>query len=167
MPRDRTQRMLVRKRLFLVVVAAQALWSAACAAQATEITPEPTPVKVVMGENYFQPSTVRVKAGQPLRIEVVNEGQIAHALMVGRELERLTWEPGQRLQQDFFSGIELVHSEQSAFVGTARGTELTVYPRGAATLVLTVPEGKKGEWEIGCLIPGHYESGMRGTFAVE
>ncbi|MBI4306964.1 MAG: hypothetical protein HY678_11655 [Chloroflexi bacterium] len=38
---------------------------------------------------------------------------------------------------------------------------------GSGTLIFKVPDSEKGEWETGCLLPGHYESGMRGALVVE
>jgi uncharacterized cupredoxin-like copper-binding protein len=32
---------------------------------------------------------------------------------------------------------------------------------------ITIPEELKGEWELGCLLEGHYESGMHATLIVE
>lgn len=46
-------------------------------------------------------------------------------------------------------------------------TEVDVEPGGQATLRFTVPASAKGEWEMGCFIPGHYESGMSGFLEIE
>jgi uncharacterized cupredoxin-like copper-binding protein len=156
----------MRTVLFLVGSAIVALWLGACAVSADA---EPETIKIVMSDHRFQPDSVRLKAAQPVRLEIVNEGQIAHNLMAGLELERLTWGPGERLEQDFFSGVEVSHSEKmgSFSAGGPRGTELLLYPGGSAVLLFTAPADKKGEWEFGCLVPGHYESGMRGSLTVE
>ncbi len=87
--------------------------------------------------------------------------------MVGRELGRLTWGPNERLEQDFFSGIELRHTLDTGMFSTSRGTDVLLYQGGhSAALTFTPPAAKAGVWEVGCLIAGHYEFGMRGTLAV-
>lgn len=145
-------------------LAVLAIWLSACAAQAAQ---EPAAVQIVMRDHVFDPELIHLTTGQQVRIEFVNEGKIPHAVMVGRELERLTWGPGERPQQDFFDGVEVRRKITYGSLDTVRGTDLTLYPGGSAELVFTVPAGRTGTWEIGCLLPGHYESGMRGTLTVE
>lgn len=120
-----------------------------------------------MVDHGFQPPTIRLKAGRPARIQLVNEGAVPHALLVGRELDRLTWGPGERLEQDFFVGVEVRRAITYGSFDITRGTELTLYPGGSADLLFNVPADQVGEWELGCLLPGHYESGMRGSLIVE
>lgn len=76
-------------------------------------------------------------------MQVRNEGLIAHAIIVGRELERLTWGPDERLEQDFFTGVEVARSG-NGLLEARRGTELTVYPGGSAVFTFSVPAGKTG-----------------------
>lgn len=45
--------------------------------------------------------------------------------------------------------------------------ELNVDAYGTAYLTFTVPEDYRGEWEIGCFIPRHYERGMGAKFIVD
>ncbi|MBI4307948.1 MAG: hypothetical protein HY684_04000 [Chloroflexi bacterium] len=96
-------------------------------------------------------------------MDFTNEGVIPHAVIIGLELERLTWGPGERPLRDFFDGVSVSRSIKYGSFETTRATEVTLYPGGTASLVFTVPADRTGEWEIGCLIPGHYESGMRGA----
>ena len=172
----------MRIAVLIVVFAVQALVLSACTARAADgpasdktsaaaTVPSPAIVEtqtidIVMRDHSFEPATVRLKTGQAVRLQLRNEGLVAHAIMVGRELQRLTWGPDERLDQDFFQGVEVTRSG-SGLMDKHRGTEVTVYPGGTAALTFTVPAGRTGEWEIGCLLPGHYESGMRGVLIVE
>jgi uncharacterized cupredoxin-like copper-binding protein len=47
-----------------------------------------------------------------------------------------------------------------------QGTGVRVQPKNNATLTISVP-AESGEFEFGCFIPGHYESGMKGKLVVE
>lgn len=169
------------RTVLVAVLAVQALLLSACTVQAAESlagasaadTPQttgivaPQTMDIVMREHSFEPATIRLKSGQAVRLLVRNEGLIAHAMMIGRELERLTWGPGERPREDFFGGVDLSQSIKYGAIDRSRATEVTLYPGGSASLIFTVPADRTGEWEIGCLIPGHYESGMRGTLTVE
>lgn len=59
------------------------------------------------------------------------------------------------------------HSEEEAAAHAGEVWELNVDAGGVAYLTFTVPEDYKGEWEIGCFIPRHYERGMGAKFIVE
>jgi plastocyanin len=51
--------------------------------------------------------------------------------------------------------------------GHSGAFELKVEPHmGRAELTFVVPD-RKGTYEIGCFLPGHYEAGMKGTITVE
>ena len=101
----------------------------------------------------FTPSRVDVREGETIRFVVRNAGKTAHEMVLGSDAE--IREHAQAMQQG------LAHQD-----GHSHGT-------GAA---ITVPAGHKGELvvkfdqastlQMACLIPGHYEAGMRGTVKV-
>ena len=37
---------------------------------------------------------------------------------------------------------------------------------GRTTMTFTLPDDLRGEWEMACFLPRHYERGMRGTLTV-
>jgi len=101
----------------------------------------------------FTPSHIDVRAGETIRFVVHNAGKTAHEMVLGNDAD--IREHAQAMQQG--AGHDDGHSH---------GT-------GAA---ITVPAGHKGELvvrfdqastlQMACLIPGHYEAGMRGTVKV-
>jgi len=101
----------------------------------------------------FTPSNIEVRAGETIRFVVHNAGKTAHEMVLGSDEE--IREHAQAMQQG--TGHNDGHSHDS----------------GAA---ITVPAGHKGELvvkfdqaatlQMACLIPGHYEAGMRGTLRV-
>ncbi|WP_434032994.1 cupredoxin domain-containing protein [Cupriavidus sp. a3] len=94
----------------------------------------------------FTPSTITVKRGETIRFVVKNSGNTKHEMVLGTE--------GQLL--------EFYHTRMQA--------PETKLPTPNA---ITVEAGKAGEiiWEFtrfgtmsfGCLLPGHYDAGERGT----
>jgi uncharacterized cupredoxin-like copper-binding protein len=48
---------------------------------------ESNTVRIRIGDLYFKPETIKLKAGQEVNIELVNEGKIEHEFMVGREVK--------------------------------------------------------------------------------
>ncbi len=154
-----------RKSLISVAAILLMLLLAACAPQAT---PKASTVQVKMGEFYFKPETIQLKAGQQVKIELVNEGKVEHEFMIGREVKMHEGKP-ETFEKDFFAGIEVTHTEEEGkFMNEpGHGTEVELEEGGKAALTFIVPADRKGEWEIGCFVPGHYEAGMKGKLVVE
>ena len=161
-------------------------------------------VLIKVGDLYFKPDTIQLKAGQEVKIELVNEGKIEHEFMVGREVkmeedgdnthhnkmheseEKETSEseqghhthkgnhsthPGMSatFENDFFKGIDIsVKTENGAeLMGVPdHGTMVTLKPDSKATLNFKVPTNRKGEWEVACFVPGHYEAAMKGKIVI-
>ena len=101
----------------------------------------------------FTPANIDVRAGETIRFVVHNAGHTTHEMVLGSDAEIQAHAQAMKLGQ--------AHQD-----GHSHGT-------GAA---ITVPAGQKGELvvkfdqattlQMACLIPGHYEAGMRGTIKV-
>jgi uncharacterized cupredoxin-like copper-binding protein len=69
-----------RTLIVLVLLGLSALFlSIACSRQSESNT-----VEIRLGEFSFKPETVQLKAGQKVKIELINEGKTEHEFMVGR-----------------------------------------------------------------------------------
>lgn len=124
-------------------------------------------VRITMGEFYFRPDTVTLKAGQEVTIELVNEGAVEHEFMVGREVHFEDGRP-EGYKDDFFRGIDVRYVLDKAKFEREpeHGTEVEVEPGGKAVLTFAVPQDRVGQWEFGCFVSGHYEAGMKGRLVV-
>ncbi|MBI4306017.1 MAG: cupredoxin domain-containing protein, partial [Chloroflexi bacterium] len=81
--------------VLMIGLATVTAWVVECTAQAapqvaSRDSQETTTVSVVMREHAFEPSTIRLRAGQQAQLDFTNEGVIPHAVMIGLVLERLT-----------------------------------------------------------------------------
>lgn len=119
-----------------------------------------------MGDYYFAPADIRLPAGQKVYLTLANRGTVKHEMLVGRDVERTDGVP--RGYRDSFFGETRVLFTGEKFDWEYEGDllEMEVMPGGEVTLEFVVPDGKKGVWEMGCLVPGHYEAGMRGELVV-
>ena len=111
-------------------------------------------VSITMDDQMrFTPSNIEVRAGETIRFVVHNAGKTAHEMVLGSDADIQAH--AQAMQQGAGHGD-----------GHSHGTGATI----------TVPAGQKGELvvrfdqattlQMACLIPGHYEAGMRGTIQV-
>ncbi len=110
-------------------------------------------LEIKMGEFYFQVpgkdknAPIELPADKELLIKFVNEGSIAHEAHFGRDFDS-----AKRLyKEDLMPGFLGLHLE----------------PKQVGYLHLLIPAKQKGEWEIGCLIPGHYEAGQKAKLIVK
>jgi uncharacterized cupredoxin-like copper-binding protein len=103
-----------------------------------------------MADNMrYTPSEVQVKKGETIRFLVKNVGKVRHELSLGTEKELL-----EHLEQmKKFPGME--HDEPS---------KITLDPGKQGEIVWQFT--KAGIVNFACLMPGHYEAGMRGQVKV-
>jgi hypothetical protein len=90
---------------------------------------------------------IRIEAGKPYLITFENEGGIDHEIRFGRN-------PTDNLdgyKENLFDGMLALHLRPGEF----------------ATLLIQVPAEKKGTWEIGCFLLGHYQAGQKEPFIIE
>ncbi len=98
----------------------------------------------------FTPSSIQVKQGETVRFLVKNSGQLKHELSLGTQKELL-----EHLEQ-MKKFPEMEHDEPS---------KVTLQPGKQGEIVWQFT--KAGVVDFACLIPGHYEAGMKGVVQVD
>ena len=101
----------------------------------------------------FSPDRLQVKAGETIRFVVHNDGKVEHELVLGSDAQ--IREHAQAMQKD------ADHSHAHSHAG---GTAISLAPGQSGELVVTFAQA--GEVQMACLVPGHYEAGMRGKVQV-
>jgi uncharacterized cupredoxin-like copper-binding protein len=106
----------------------------------------------------FTPDSIQVSAGETIRFVVHNKGKLAHEMVLGNA-----------------QAIAAHAKEMQAMAATGN----TSHQHGgrAGAIAVSVPAGEVREWvvkfdeaielEIACLVPGHYEAGMKGKLNVQ
>ncbi|MDQ7820875.1 MAG: cupredoxin domain-containing protein [Armatimonadota bacterium] len=130
--------------------------------------PKQQKVTVTLTEFKFTPATVTLQAGVPAVVTLVNKGTVEHEFMVyGRPAQAVDDWDEYAMANTYFQGlgeVEVEFAKQGAVAGTNL-FEVEVQPNRTATVVFTPT--KKGTFEIGCHVEGHYEAGMKGTLVVK
>ena len=99
----------------------------------------------------FAPDVLHVRAGETVRLVVHNAGQVEHELVLGTD-------------EDIRVHAEAMKQGTDHSHGHAGGAAISVPPGQTGELVVTF--AKAGTVQMACLIPGHYEAGMRGKVQV-
>ncbi len=111
-------------------------------------------VQVTMGEMdgkmMFMPAKVEVKKGEQIKFVLRNNGELDHEFILATTAENL--KHGEAMKKN----PDMEHDDPN-------GKRLA--PKKADEIVWKFT--KAGEFEYGCLIPGHREAGMVGTIIVK
>ena len=97
----------------------------------------------------FVPASLKVQAGETVRLVFHNDGQLLHEFVMGHKAQ-LDEHAAMLLQHPDMphDGMDMLHVE----------------PGGQAELIWTFKGA--GELDFGCLIAGHYQAGMLGKIDV-
>lgn len=127
------------------VVKEQKPWGIAAEAKEAQRT-----ITIRMSDDMrFAPSQLDVKLGQTLRLRAENKGKVMHEIVIGTP---------QELQE---------HAEMMRKHPNMEHDEpymAHVSPGKSGDIVWTF--NREGDFEFACLLPGHFEAGMRGTIRV-
>ncbi|MCK5745130.1 plastocyanin/azurin family copper-binding protein [Oricola sp.] len=111
-------------------------------------------IEVVMretddGEMVFEPASLSVKAGETIRFEVKNSGELEHEFVLDHHDKLMEHKA---LMERF---PEMEHDDPNS---------IRLAEKTGGEVIWTFSNA--GEFEFGCLIPGHYDAGMKGSVTV-
>ena len=117
-------------------------------------------VEVTMGDMYYEPKSIDIKAGETVRFVLVNRGHLEHEFTLGDEVSQTAHRKAMlaMLAQhgaDHASMADMHHADANS---------VTVAPGKTGELTWTF--GQASNLEFACNVPGHYEAGMVGHFSV-
>lgn len=139
-----------RARIAVLLLGAALVLLPSAAAQYA-VTPERT-VTLIAGDIYFEiegqdrGAPLHVQAGEIVTFVIRNVGGMPHNVQFGRDLDPQS----RRYTEELYPG----------FAG------VDVDAGGSARVTLQMPV-ESGNWEVGCLVLGHYEAGQRLELVVE
>jgi len=108
-------------------------------------------VEIRMSDDMrFTPSHLDVRLGETLRLRASNRGQVMHEIVIGTRAELV--EHAEMMKK--FPNMEHDEPYMAHVAPGRRGDIVWTFNRA-------------GDFEFACLIPGHFEAGMRGTIRVQ
>lgn len=142
-----------------------------------EETGEVIEVDILMGEMFFQVegqeknAPIVLEAGHTYELVFKNVGTVLHEAKFGKDLKTDDQGNPTGYNENLFEDVEVKIKGDMAggeFEIEAEGLEeIDISPGDVLKVVVTIPEEKKGEWEIGCFVPGHYQAGMHAPLIIE
>ena len=123
-------------------------------------------IKVVMYDNYYEPSSFQIKAGETIKFEVENAGELVHEFNIANKMMHIKHQPEMEKMVEneilFADSIDKIKMKKMAKIDKSMG-------HSHSNSVLLEPK-QKGDiiWkfvnavniEVACNVPGHYQAGM-------
>ncbi|CAM0557147.1 hypothetical protein EHLJMEHL_02235 [Vreelandella titanicae] len=112
------------------------------------------------GDMWFDPEDIQVTAGETIKFEISNTGNLEHEFVIG---DKAAQEEHRKMMQEMSSGHGEGHGGHDMAEGAHGGQmpSITIGGGETKTLVWTA-SSDVDSLEYACNIPGHYESGMYG-----
>ena len=109
-------------------------------------------VEVRMDDHMrFTPSSIDIQVGETIRFVVHNAGKTAHEMVLGSD-------------EDIRAHAQAMQQSQDHAHNPASAAALSVAAGQTGELVVSFPKAQS--LQMACLIPGHYEAGMRGRIQI-
>jgi uncharacterized cupredoxin-like copper-binding protein len=107
-------------------------------------------IQIRMSDNMrFTPSHLDVREGETLRLRAVNRGKLLHEIVIGTP-------------EELRAHAEMMKKHP----GMEHGEPYMAHVPAGQRSDITWTFNRAGDFEFACLLPGHFDAGMRGTIRV-
>jgi hypothetical protein len=128
-------------------------------------------LEIVMEDYTFEPSDIVLPSESPLELTFVNRDDTVHHVSFGREI---IVDDGDEVgfAEDLLAGTDARIEPSRARVGPSEQfptLSVQVEPGETATLYVTLPEVRAGDWQMGCFTARgcQFRTGLAGTIEVD
>ena len=123
-------------------------------------------IKVAMYDNYYEPSSFKIKAGETIKFEVENLGELVHEFNIANKMMHIKHQPEmQRMVENeilLADSIDRVKMKKMAKMDKAMGhshsNSVLLEPKQKGNIIWKFDNAVN--IEIACNVPGHYQVGM-------
>ena len=123
-------------------------------------------IKVVMYDNYYEPSSFQIKEGETVKFEVENAGMLVHEFNIANKMMHMKHQPEMIKMAE--NGILLAFSidkekmkkmaKMDKSMGHSHSNSVLLEPNEKGDIVWKFENAMN--IEIACNVPGHYQIGM-------
>ena len=123
-------------------------------------------IKVVMYDNYYEPSSFQIKEGETVKFEVENAGMLVHEFNIANKMMHMKHQP--EMQKMAENGILLAFSIDKEKMKKMAKMDKAMAHSHSNSVLLEPKQKAEIIWkfdnavniEVACNVPGHYQVGM-------
>ena len=123
-------------------------------------------VKVIMYDNYYEPSSFNIKAGETIKFEVVNAGELVHEFNIANKMMHMKHQPEMEKMVEneilFADSIDKDKMKKMAkmdkSMSHSHSNSVLLEPKQKGDIIWKFDDA--ANIEIACNVPGHYQVGM-------
>ena len=123
-------------------------------------------IKVVMYDNYYEPSSFQIKEGETIKFEVENAGMLVHEFNIANKMMHMKHQPEMVKMAE--NGIFLAFSidkekmkkmaKMDKSMGHSHSNSVLLEPKQKGDIIWKFDNAVN--IEVACNVPGHYQAGM-------
>ena len=123
-------------------------------------------IKVVMYDNYYEPSSFQIKKGETVKFEVENAGMLVHEFNIANKMMHMKHQP--EMVKMVENGILLAFSidkekmkklaKMDKSMGHSHSNSVLLEPKQKGDIIWKFDNAIN--IEVACNVPGHYQAGM-------
>ena len=123
-------------------------------------------IKVVMYDNYYEPSSFHIKKGETIKFEVENAGMLVHEFNIANKMMHMKHQPEMIKMAE--NGILLAFSidkekmkkmaKMDKSMGHSHSNSVLLEPKQKGDIIWKFDNAVN--IEVACNVPGHYQAGM-------
>jgi uncharacterized cupredoxin-like copper-binding protein len=131
-------------------------------------------VEITMGDNYFEPESLTVAAGETVRFVIVNEGEFLHEFSLGtahmhaehQEMMTMMMEHGMLTPTGIDHDMMNMDHSSMGMPDHKHDDPNSILVEPGETQELVWKFAEATGLEFACNVPGHYDSGMMGDVKI-
>ena len=123
-------------------------------------------IKVIMYDNYYEPSSFQIKEGETIKFEVENAGMLVHEFNIANKMMHMKHQPEMIKMAE--NGILLAFSidkekmkkmaKMDKSMGHSHSNSVLLEPKQKGDIIWKFENAVN--IEVACNVPGHYQAGM-------
>ena len=123
-------------------------------------------IKVIMYDNYYEPSSFQINAGETIKFEVENAGELVHEFNIANKMMHMKHQPEMEKMVDneilFADSIDKNKMKKMAKIdksmGHSHSNSVLLEPKQKGNIIWRFDNAVN--IEVACNVPGHYQVGM-------
>ena len=123
-------------------------------------------IKVIMYDNYYEPSSFQINEGETIKFEIENAGELVHEFNIANKMMHINHQPEMEKMVDneilFADSIDKNKMKKMAKIdksmGHSHSNSVLLEPKQKGNIIWRFDNAVN--IEVACNVPGHYQVGM-------